>query len=211
MSIPSRKQCLALMEHIGMPAHIQKHSIMVAEVAVYLGCLLNRNSTRLNLPLVEASALLHDLGKSESLKTGEKHEEVGARMLRERGYFLLAPIVQEHVSMDPEWLKGPISESLLVNYADKRVKHDEIVSVEERFYDLGMRYGRTKERKAAILDRLQLYLILEKRIFGHLTVAPADVGSVSVSSETCLRIGSEDYERQEIDSSTVGGRKIGGT
>jgi len=209
MSIPTRDQCLALMEHVGMPAHIQKHSIMVAEVAVYLGCLLNRNSIRLNLPLVEASALLHDLGKNESLKTGARHEEVGARMLRERGYFLLAPIVQEHVSMDPERLRGPISESLLVNYADKRVKHDEIVTIEERFQDLGERYGKTEQHKAAILDRLQLYLNLEQRIFGHLAVAPDEVGSVSVSSETCFRIGSEDYERQEIDSGTTGGRKIG--
>jgi uncharacterized protein len=209
MPIPSRDQCLALMEHVGMPAHIQKHSIVVAEVAVYLACLLNRNSIRLNLPLIEASALLHDLGKNESLKTGARHEEVGARMLRERGYFLLAPIVQEHVSMDPERLSGPISESLLVNYADKRVKHDEIVTIEERFQDLRERYGRTEEHKAAFLHRLQLYLILEKRIFGHLSVAPTDVGAVSVASETCFTIGSEDYERQEINSGTAGGRKIG--
>ena len=178
--IPTRDQCLSLMEQVHMPAHIRRHSLQVAEIAVYLGERLNQNSIRLNLPLLEAGALLHDLGKEHGIITGESHADVGGRMVREQGYPLLSPIVEEHVSLDWPRLLGPVTESLVVNYADKRVKHDEIVSLEERFDDLGTRYARTEEHKAILRNRLKLYLILEEKIFGHLTVIPADVGSLGL-------------------------------
>lgn len=209
MLIPTRDQCLSLMEQVRMPLHIQRHSLRVAQIASYLGCLLNQNGNRLNLPLLEAAALLHDLGKERSFRTGERHEYVGATMLQEMGYHALAPIVQEHVSMDAERIDGPITESILVNYADKRVKHDEIVSVQERFRDLVERYAKTEAHRTLMGQKLELYRILEKRIFVHLTVSPADVGSASLPLGTCLKIGSEDYDRQKTNSGTFGWGKIG--
>lgn len=172
MTIPSRYECLVLMERVRMQPHIQKHCFMVAEVALYLARFLNRNGTRLDLKLIESGALLHDIAKPRSLTTGEKHEELGAMMLAQWGYSILSPIVREHVSMDPERARGPITESVIVNYADKRVKHYEIVTLEERFNDLIARYARLEEHKALLMEKLSLYQILERRIFSRIPFQP---------------------------------------
>jgi len=181
MVIPTRRRCLDLMKQAKMPEHIQKHSLVVAEIAVYLGGLLYQNCTCLNLPLLEAGALLHDIAKDRALATGERHEKVGAKMVEDWGYPLLSPIVKEHVVLDRTVLHGPITESLLVNYADKRVKHDQIVSLGDRFFDLIDRYAKTEEHRAWLLEKFHLYGLLESKIFEHLTLNPNDLCRVAGS------------------------------
>jgi uncharacterized protein len=181
MIIPTRSQCLDLIEQVRMPEHIKKHSLVVARIAVYLGGLLNHNSLRLNLELLEAGALLHDIAKARSLSTGERHEDVGARMLEDWGYALLSFIVREHVMLDVSVLHGPITESLLVNYSDKRVKHDHVVSLNDRFSDLISRYARTKEHRAWLQEKFSLYMLLESKIFEHLTITPDDLSRLNLS------------------------------
>jgi uncharacterized protein len=176
MMIPTRSQCLALMEQTQMPEHIQKHSITVAHVAVFLGGLLNQNGVRLNLGLLEAGALLHDIAKARTLSTGQRHEDLGAGMLESWGYAMLSPLVREHVILESSALLGPITESLVVNYADKRVKHDQIVPLKDRFYDLIGRYAKTSEHRTWLRTKFELYLLLESKIFEHLTISPKDLG-----------------------------------
>jgi len=178
MTIPTRSQCLALMAQSRMPEHIRKHSITVARVAVWLGHLLNQNSVRLDLKLLEAGALLHDIAKAESLATRERHEDLGARMLESWGYPLLSPIVREHVILEASALAGPITESLVVNYADKRVKHDQIVPLDDRFSDLIGRYAKTGEHRSWLQAKFELYLLLEAKIFEHLSVTPEDLAGL---------------------------------
>ncbi len=175
MIIPTPRQCLVLMEQVNMPDHIRKHSFLVARISVYLGRLLNQNSLRLDLDLLEAGALLHDIAKARALSTGERHEDLGARMLEEWGYARLSPIVREHVVLDASVVNGPITESVLVNYADKRVKHDQIVSLEERFSDLIGRYATTKEHRSWLQEKYRLFLLLESKIFEHLSITPDDL------------------------------------
>lgn len=175
MLIPTRDQCLDLMARERMPHHIQRHSKVVTRVALYLSRQLNRNGVRLNLDLVESAGLLHDIAKARCIETGENHASVGAQMLQKWGYPLLAPIVEEHISFDPASLKEPLTESLIVNYADKRVKHDEIVTVEDRFHDLIERYAKTQEVREILLEKLNQYLLLEQKIFEHISVEPADL------------------------------------
>lgn len=170
--IPSRTNCLALMERVQMPRHIRFHSILVADVAVFLGTLLNNGAPFLNLGLLEAGGLLHDIAKPRSIATGERHEELGAIMVETWGYPHIAPIVKEHVTMDERRVNGPISESTLVNYADKRVRHAEVVSIEERFFDLIERYARSREQATYLEKRMELYFTLEERIFEQLSISP---------------------------------------
>ena len=173
MQIPSRKECISLLVRTEMPEHIQKHSVLVAEVTLYLGRLLNRNGALLDLALLEASALLHDIGKPASLATGQDHAALGARMLEGFGYDLLAPIVREHIWLEPAQVEGPITESLLVNYSDKRVRHDRIVLLEDRFEDLIARYARTETHAVKFREKLGVYRALESGIFSHLAINPA--------------------------------------
>jgi uncharacterized protein len=175
MMIPTRSECLGLMAQVKMPDHIQKHCFVVAQIAMFLGGLLNGNSARLDLQLLEAGALLHDIAKARTLSTGGRHEDVGAGMLRALGYAPLVPIVREHVILDLAALRGPITESLVVNYADKRVKHDQIVSLRDRFSDLIGRYAKTREHQTWLQEKFDLYLLLESKIFEHLTITPDDL------------------------------------
>ena len=184
MTIPTRQECMDLMERVQMPPHIRRHSLLVAEISLYLGRLLNRNSSRLDLELVEAAALLHDIAKPRCLSTGENHNTLGADMLEEWGYPLLAPIVRDHVTMDEARVTAPVTESVLVNYADKRVKHDQVVTIQERFEDLIERYGKHREHKTYLREKLGLYVELERKIFEHLAIGPTEPQLMGLTMET---------------------------
>lgn len=172
MIAPNRGQCLILLRNAAVPPHIQNHCFVVAELAVYLGSLLNEIGSRLDLQLLEAGALLHDIAKAQTLGTGTRHEDVGAQMLDSLGYSMVSTIIRDHVNLNREGLEGPLTESLIVNYADKRVKHDQLVSLEARFVDLIQRYGRSPDHRAWLEKKLILYLCLERRIFEQLPLEP---------------------------------------
>ena len=175
MIVPSRQQCLWFMANHRMPVHIQEHSRKVAEIAIGLGIYLNRQGAGLAIALLQAGGLLHDIAKVRCVRTGENHAVIGGQMVRQLGYPLVASIVEEHVSIAAGELEGPVNESLLVNYADKRVKHTDIVTLEERFGDLADRYGDTAERKARLRKNLSLFMHLEEKIFASLAIQPKDI------------------------------------
>ncbi len=208
MSIPSRRQCVTMMQRARMPKHIQRHSMMVAEVSIFLGRLLSQNSIRLDLELLEAGALLHDIAKAQSLETGGRHDLMGARILEEWGYNLLVPIVKDHVCLDLKTVYGPVTESLIVNYADKRVKHESVVSLEERFDDLMVRYGKTAGHRIYFRERFELYSLLEKRLFDHLPIGPVDDALMGLSLNGHSLEGIENHDGQKTYGSFVGGREV---
>jgi putative nucleotidyltransferase with HDIG domain len=172
MLIPSRTECMGLLRQFDMPQHIRRHSLIVAEVALLLAGRLNRNSSRLDLRLIEAAALLHDIGKVTSLKTGEDHAVLGAQMLEGIVAPAVARIVMEHISLESSQVAGPVTESLVVNYSDKRVKHDRVVSIEDRYHDLIERYAKAPPQVQFLCHKLDLFSALEGTIFSHLTIAP---------------------------------------
>jgi putative nucleotidyltransferase with HDIG domain len=155
-----------------MPDHIRRHSLLVTEVALFLAHGLNGNGSKLDLGLIEAAALLHDIGKISSFDTGEDHAVLGAQMLEGIVDPAIAGIVGEHISLDASQVAGPITESLLVNYSDKRVRHDQVVSIEERYRDLIARYAKSPSNEQFLRKKLGLYVELERTIFSHLTIAP---------------------------------------
>jgi uncharacterized protein len=165
-----------LLEAHGMLPHIREHSLRVLQVARHLGEALNAAGTPLYLPLIEAGALLHDLGKTPCLGTGQNHARWGALVLTDLGYPELAEVVEQHVHLKEEpWDPRPIREAAVVNYADKRVLHTRVVTLRERFLDLRARYGLTPE----ILSRLGALELkagaLEDQIFRPLSLTPDDL------------------------------------
>jgi len=174
--IPSRHQCLELMEAHGMLPHIREHSFKVTQVAVFLGEALTAAGLSLHLPLIEAGALLHDLGKTPCLRNGQKHAEWGAAVLLEMGYPEVAQIVKEHVylAQDPASPQPP-GETEVVNYADKRVLHNRVVTLRERFADLLERYGLTPEAQARLAALELKVQTLEDKIFAPLDLSPLDL------------------------------------
>jgi hypothetical protein len=68
-----------------------------------------------------------------------------------------------------------VSEEEVVNYSDKRVRHDQVVTLEERFEDLRARYCRNKEGKAW-MNRMESFSNrIEKKIFSKLDIEPEDL------------------------------------
>jgi len=160
--IPGRTECLELIATHNMLPHIQEHSRMVCAVAVALARLLNDKGFSFDLDEVEAAALLHDITKTRSLQTGEDHARTGAELLAGMGYHRIACIVAQHIN--PDDATDTISIAELVSYADKRVLHDRMVTLHERFDYLVQRYGRTESALARIREALQRTLGIEQKI-----------------------------------------------
>ncbi len=163
------------MKQYGMLENIIDHSIEVANVALYLSTELNRRGQRINLLLVEAASLLHDLTKKDSFKTKEDHAWTGSRLLKEMGYEEVGEVVAQHIWLSHDIDPLLVSEEEVVNYADKRVMHDRIVSLEERFNDLRDRYG--KDQKGMdYLGRMEMVIKeIENKIFLILQINPNDL------------------------------------
>ena len=159
-----------------MLPNIREHSFRVMEVARFLGEGLTDAGFDLYLPLVTVGALLHDLGKTSCLGTLENHAELGAGILEELGYPHVAQVVREHVHLDGNILDPrPLREAELVNYADKRVLHEEVVTLVARFADLKLRYGRTPEALARIHATQVKSRTLEDKIFASLALNPSNL------------------------------------
>ncbi len=127
-----------------------------------------KSGVSVNRDLVIAASLLHDIAKTKSLETKEQHDVSGGALLRELGFPRTAEIVEQHVSIHNLRLEGMLEEREIVYYADKRVLHDTIVTVEERVHDLVRRYGATEEICGHILQSKMDMLAVERKIAGFM-------------------------------------------
>jgi len=139
--IPDRRTCLELMDASDMLPHIRLHSLAVCRVAVMLSRCLNEYGSHYNIEEIEAAALLHDITKTRSLSTGENHSLSGSTTVAAWGYPGVADIIRQHVT--PDFCGPGISAAEIVSYADKRVLHDRVVPLHERFAYLKTRYGKS--------------------------------------------------------------------
>ena len=170
--IPTRDECLSLMAQCRMLDNIKEHSLVVTKVALFLSEKLNKKGQRIDMKLVEAGSLLHDIAKTECLVSKKDHAQTGFQLLAEKGYVRVGEVVAYHVNLPPGGDPSQVTEIEIVNYADKRVRHDEIVSLEERYADLIARYGRD-EKSIAFIERMkEKSTEIEKKIFSILLMDP---------------------------------------
>jgi len=162
-NIPSRDECMDLMEQYGMLPNIVDHSRQVMHVSLAIVDHL-QNRAGIDREMVLAGALLHDITKTRSLETKERHDASGGVLLRERGYVRIAEIVEQHVVLREFNPHGDLEEREIVFYADKRVMHDKVVTLDERVADLLQRYGKTEEIRRRILENLRSVYAVEDKI-----------------------------------------------
>jgi ribosomal protein L17 len=149
--VPDEAQCVAWWDRFDMPDHIRAHSRQVAKVASFVAEAGRQRGIAVDVPTVYASALLHDLAKIYSIRHGGNHSQLGgAWVMALTCNPLLAQGVIHHVFWPFEVDLVRFFTPLAVLYADKRVSHDRIVHIEDRFGDLLDRYGKTPE----ICDRI---------------------------------------------------------
>ncbi|PKN40462.1 MAG: phosphohydrolase [Deltaproteobacteria bacterium HGW-Deltaproteobacteria-18] len=150
--IPSDEDCREWWNTYAMLEHIKVHSSLVADVATTLAQLAARkglgNPEGLGqddfVQSVRAAGLLHDLGKTYTIEHSGNHSQIGASWVMD---LIRNPRIAQGVMHHVYW-PGTLDLErhflpLAIIYADKRVKHDTIVGMDERFADLFDRYGHT--------------------------------------------------------------------
>jgi putative nucleotidyltransferase with HDIG domain len=172
MKIPSKKECYQLIREMEMMEHIVAHSVQVCRVAMLLTDHLGACNLDLNRKLIQASALLHDITKTRSFNTGENHALTGEDHLSGLGYPEVGRIVGQHVRLNSYFASDTPDEAEIVNYADKRVLHDAIVSLEERMDYILQRYGKEPEHRRRLQYIRDKSEEIEERIFRYVPFSP---------------------------------------
>ncbi|MFW5733913.1 MAG: HD domain-containing protein [Oceanidesulfovibrio sp.] len=148
---PDATFCRDLWDRFGMPEHIREHSRLVSRIAHALAMAGREAGASVNPNDVLASGMLHDIAKDFTIRHGGNHAVLGAAWtLDATRNPVIAQGVMHHVywpwSVDLETAFLPLA----IIYADKRVRHDVIVTLKERFDDLMARYGKTESIRARI-------------------------------------------------------------
>ncbi|MDQ7784195.1 MAG: HD domain-containing protein [Desulfomonilaceae bacterium] len=174
-TIPDEGQCMALLRKHKTPDHIVMHSQRVWEVGKLLGGELIARDHAIDMDLLRASCLLHDIGKYPCILDGGGYHDVrGEEILEQEGYPRVARIVVQHVILRVS-REDPVREEHLVYYSDKRVVHDEIVSLDSRFDYLEHTYGKSPAALRGLARMKDLTIRVERDIFALLDFRPGDV------------------------------------
>lgn len=174
--IPQTDECISLMHAYGMLDNIKAHSLKVEQVARVLALGIKKAGIGISLEKVTAGALMHDIGKTICLGSNENHAEKGMEICIENNFDEIADIVEEHIRLKDYNPDREISEKEIIYYADKRVNHDEVVSLEKRLDYLLDRYAKDDDYlRDKIKENFVLCQKVEKKIFSILSFAPEDL------------------------------------
>lgn len=193
--LPSPDEIEKLWDKYELPKNIRKHCKQVSRVGFAIAKKMYERGMEVDGEVVKISGLLHDLlrpldfdcpreDNQDKISLCQKlknefgdlgHEEACEKLLKKMGYEKLAHTVGEHrfeIPKIPERLPMTL-EGKLLNYADKRVKHAEIVSLEERFRDGRIRNAHLLDPDIDLLEGY--YFQLEKEICALAGIKPEEI------------------------------------
>jgi uncharacterized protein len=177
--VPTVEECYALMDEFRMLENIREHSVIVARVAELIASGLVKAGVDIALDRIIAGALLHDIGKTICLELGGDHAQVGREICLQRRLHEVADIVGEHVRLRDFQPQGKISEKEIVYYADKRVNHSSVVTLDERLQYILDRYG---GNNSEICQRIRANFaqcqMIEEKLFARLDYFPSDIAAI---------------------------------
>lgn len=180
-TVPTLQECEVILEGAGAPDPVVRHSRCVSGLARRLAIALGAAGVRLDLPLVIAGGLLHDLARRR-----HDHARVGARRLARLGFPGVARVVASHMDLAFE-AGARLDEAAVVFLADKLVRGDRVVSLADRFARARASAGsadavRAVEARwtAALAVASEIERILGCRL-RDVTRAERDLGTGSVS------------------------------
>ena len=146
--LPNDDECEALYLREGTPQTVREHAAVVAVVAHALGRALQPAGAYLNLELLRAAALLHDIARG-----APDHAAAGARRLTAAGYPRVAAVVARH--MDPVGEPPAVpGEAEVLFLADKLVVGGRVVMLDERLRATVSRFADDAQAAAAAGERL---------------------------------------------------------
>jgi len=172
------------MEHYEMLENIRRHSLVVEKVASLITHGLIETGVPLSVKKVAAGALMHDIAKTICLRDGGDHAALGEYICLKNQLREIADLVGEHIRLKHFDPNGAILEKEIIYYADKRVNHDQIVTIEERLQDLFLRYG---QGNVALEKRMEENFLIckkvEQKLFASLPFGPNDIADLLDLSE----------------------------
>lgn len=177
--IPSVEECFKFMEKYEMFDNIKAHSVIVEKVASVIAKGLRESGMDISLEKVVAGSLMHDIGKALCLNSDEDHAAKGKEICIQNHLEEIAEIVGQHIRLKNDHLNNGIHEEELVYYADKRVNHDKVVSLDERLEYLLTRYGKKGERLCQLIRKnFEICKKVEERLFAKLNFSPNDLAEM---------------------------------
>ena len=139
--LPSREHALELLRKEKCPPQVINHCVAVADFALETANKLQRKGVKINTELVEAGALLHDIGRSKNQTVD--HALIGAQIAQSIGLSeSLIKIIKRHVGAgiteeEAKWLGWPKDvytpqtlEEKIVCYADKLISKSRRIPIE---------------------------------------------------------------------------------
>ena len=127
MKHPTREECERLLDQYGTPEHVKGHCREVARTALTISKALNEKGAHLDLDLVLAAGMLHDIARTE-----DKHWEVGAGLMKELGYEEESRIILVHMKYSPFSPIEQVNEADMVCLGDRLVMEDRYVGLDAR-------------------------------------------------------------------------------
>ncbi|MBQ8006115.1 MAG: HD domain-containing protein [Lachnospiraceae bacterium] len=152
---PNDAQCRALWDQYETPEHIRKHCEAVALVACAIGSALNDAGKNLDIDLIYAAGMLHDL-----VRLSKDHEKEGAEIMRGLGYDGEADIISVHMHYDPFSQIEEVTETDMVCLGDRTVIEHGFVGVNRRYQhiiDKAIRMGRPEAEAVILEKRVDVY------------------------------------------------------
>jgi len=194
---------LELIKKYKVPENIVRHCKKVSEVACFIATLLQEKGIEVDIESLKYAGLLHDImrildfneseyidlcktGSDEEIKVwneirkkyvGKRHTEGAYDLFHELGEEKIALMIRKHcygAIVNPEMQPFTIEEKLLL-YADKRVLHDNVVSLKERFADGIKRHNPNMEKMDFEMKIQKASYSLEQEIFNKLDIDPEDI------------------------------------
>lgn len=124
--LPTPAECEAILATRPTSELLRQHGRAVTAVARTIATRLAARGIAIDLNLVLAASLLHDIAKGQP-----GHAETGAALVEGLGYPVVANVIRQHRSMTFDGATP--NEAAVVFLADKLVSKDRRVSLEERY------------------------------------------------------------------------------
>ena len=154
---PDMEECCSILDIYKVPENIISHCREVTEVSIEILRSLVNAGCELDEYALKAAAMLHDIARNE-----KNHARAGEKILQEIGYGKVGSIIGSHTDIEVED-KGTITESEILYLADKLVKEDKVISIEERFNHSLNKYKDNPEALRKIENRRDAaFKIIEK-------------------------------------------------
>ena len=179
IKLPTKEECIKILEENNVPKNIIEHCKAVNKVAVFLAKMLKEKGVSVSIELVDRASLLHDLDRVKS--KDHSHGYITEEILTKKGYAELGRAIVGH-RFTKVLDKNLTWEEKIINYADKRVREASIVSLSERFDDLIKRHNVKPEERNHEAEKA--FFELEKEIFKRIGILPNELkGQMEVEQD----------------------------